>query len=92
MKSISIRELRQQASVWLRQVQTGESFQITDRGRPVAVLAPLPAVGGELDRLIASGDVEPASGNILDLGPPLPAKPGLPLPSQVLEQMRAEER
>jgi prevent-host-death family protein len=91
MRQISVRQLRQQASVWLRQVQTGQTFEVTDRGRPVALLTPLPD-GGELDRLIAAGEVQPATSDLLNLGSPLPAKPGLPLPSQVLEEMRADER
>ncbi|HTE83140.1 MAG TPA: type II toxin-antitoxin system prevent-host-death family antitoxin [Dehalococcoidia bacterium] len=91
MKQISIRELRQQASAWLREVQSGQSFEVTDRGRPVALLSPLPG-GGELDRLVASGQVRPPKEDLLDLGPPLSAIEGVPLPSQVLEDMRAAER
>jgi prevent-host-death family protein len=91
MRRISVRQLRQHASVWLREVQTGESFEITDRGRPVALLAPLPQ-GGELERLIASGRVRPAKDDLLRHGPPLAPQPGAPLPSQVLEQLRASER
>lgn len=90
MKKVGIRELRQHASVWLRQVQQGESFEVTDRGRPVALLVPVPQ--DPLERLIAEGRARPATGDLLDLGPPLPPKPGLPLPSEVLEQMRADER
>lgn len=91
MKRISVRDLRQHASVWLRAVQAGESFEVTDRGRPVALLAPLPR-GGELERLIASGRVRPAKDDLLRHGPPLSPRPGVPLPSQVLEQIRADER
>jgi prevent-host-death family protein len=40
METIGIREVRQQASRYLRRVAAGESFQITERGRPVAVLTP----------------------------------------------------
>jgi antitoxin (DNA-binding transcriptional repressor) of toxin-antitoxin stability system len=35
MKTIGIRELRQRASVVLREVEGGVSFEVTDRGRPV---------------------------------------------------------
>lgn len=91
MKQVSIRDLRQHVSVWLREVQAGESFEVTDRGRPVAMLAPLPQ-GGELERLIAAGRVRPATDDFLRHGPPLPPHPGVPLPSEVLEQLRASER
>ena len=91
MKQVSIRDLRQQASRWLRLVREGESFEVTDRGRPVALLVPLPR-GGPFERMIAEGKIRPAQGDLRDLGPPLPPKPGVPLPSEILEEMRADER
>jgi prevent-host-death family protein len=91
MKRISVRDLRQHASVWLQEVQAGHSFEVTERGRPVALLAPLPQ-GGNLQRLIAAGRVRPARDDLLKHGPPLSPCPGVPLPSQILEQMRADER
>lgn len=36
-----MRELRQQASRYLARVAGGESFEVTDRGRPVARLVPV---------------------------------------------------
>jgi prevent-host-death family protein len=91
MEQIGVRELRQHASVWLKRVQRGDSFEVTDRGRPVAMLVPV-AEMDQLDRLVASGDVSPASVNLLEVVHPLPPKPGIPLPSEMLEQMRADER
>ena len=91
MKRIGIRELRQNASVWIREAQHGETIEITDRGRPVARLVPVPS-GDVLERLIAEGRIRPAAGDLLDLGPPLPLQPGMPTRSEVLEQMRADER
>jgi prevent-host-death family protein len=41
MESIGVRELRQQASRYLARVAAGESFEVTDRGRPVARLVPV---------------------------------------------------
>lgn len=38
-EEIGVRQLRQQASMYLRRVAAGESFVITDYGKPVAVLA-----------------------------------------------------
>lgn len=38
MESIGVREIRQNASAYLRRVRAGETFQVTDRGTPVAVL------------------------------------------------------
>lgn len=91
MERIGIRELRQHASIWLKRVQRGESFEVTDRGQPVALLLPYVEVD-PYERLVASGAIRRGEGDLLDLGPPLPPKPGIPLPSEILEQMRADER
>src|SRR5439155_234091 len=45
MATVGVRELRQRASELLRRVEAGETIEVTDRGRPVAVLAPLPEAG-----------------------------------------------
>jgi prevent-host-death family protein len=42
MDRVGVRELRHNLSAWLRRVREGESFEVTDRGTPVALLAPLP--------------------------------------------------
>ena len=43
MMSVGVRELRQTASELLRRVQLGETIEIKDRGRRVALLASLHA-------------------------------------------------
>lgn len=91
MERIGVRELRQHASRWLRRVQAGESFEITDRGRPVARIVPAPAATGYA-ALLAEGRITPATGDLLKMGPPLPPQPGVPLPSEVLAELRADER
>jgi prevent-host-death family protein len=54
LEQIGVRELRQQASRYLRRVEAGESFVITDYGKPVAVLAPtMEAVRAESDSVLA---------------------------------------
>lgn len=90
--SIGIRELRQHASRYLRLVEErGEPIEITDRGRPVALLTPVPT-GSRVEELRASGRIRPARGSWRDLGPPLAPVPGVPLPSETLAAMRADER
>ncbi len=90
MRSIGIRELRQQASKHLRDVEGGETIEVTDRGRPVALLVPVPRTG-VVERLIASGRMTPAQGDLLAIEP-LEPSPGKPLPSEVLRDLRADER
>ncbi|MGO1227428.1 MAG: type II toxin-antitoxin system Phd/YefM family antitoxin [Brachybacterium sp.] len=41
MKTISQRELRNDSAAVLRQVTQGESFRVTTRGTPVAVVSPI---------------------------------------------------
>jgi prevent-host-death family protein len=90
MASVGIRELRQRASELLRRVEDGESIEITDRGRPVAVLAPLPP--DPIERLIAAGDLQPSTGDIADLPAPLMVPSGTELPSAALARLRRNER
>lgn len=90
MEQVSVRELRQQLSRYLRRVQAGERLVVTERRRPVAVLAPLPEEDDVLDYLIAVGEATRAEGDLLDLPPPAPsAVPGPPL-SEILDEMRAD--
>jgi prevent-host-death family protein len=91
MASSGIRELRQRASELLRRVEAGETIEITDRGRPVAVLAPLPNQR-PIERLRVSGDLEPAGSDLKDLPEPLPLAPGHEAPSSVLDRLRRDER
>lgn len=91
MQTIGIRELRQGASRYLRAVEAGETFEVTDRGRPVALLVPVPG-GNPLDRLIASGRLVPGGGDALELGAPLEGMPGATPPSETLAALRAGER
>jgi prevent-host-death family protein len=91
MASIGVRELRQRASELLRRVEHGETIEVTDRGRPVAILSPPPR-GTPLARLRALGEIEPAKGDLGDLPTPLVLKPGVERPSAVLRRLRRQER
>jgi prevent-host-death family protein len=91
MTSVGVRELRQRASGLLRLVEQGETVEITDRGRPVALLTPIPE-GSPLERMRAAGDVETATADLDDLPEPLVLPPGTELPSRVLARLRRDER
>lgn len=91
MTSVGIRELRQNASRLLRQVERGETVEITDRGRPVAVLAPIPKMG-TLDRMRANGDIETPATTDDDFPPPVVLPAGTELPSVILRRLRSEDR
>jgi prevent-host-death family protein len=91
MVSVGVRELRQRASELLRLVERGETVEITDRGRPVALLAPLPE-GSPLEAMRTAGEIDPASESIDDLPEPVRVAPGRELPSAVLARLRRDER
>lgn len=91
MTTVGIRELRQRASELLRRVEAGETIEVTDRGRPVAVLAPLPEAG-PLEQLRAAGEVIPAAASFSDLPDPLPVPAGKESPSVILTRLRRHER
>lgn len=91
MATAGVRELRQRASDLLRRVATGETIEITDRGRPVAVLAPLPDEGPSA-RLRASGDIVSSRLDLDSLPAPLQLDDGQEPPSRALERLRHDER
>lgn len=69
---VGIRELRQNLSVYVRRLDHGERFEVTDRGRPVGLLLPFPnKTMSPLERLIAEGRATRPKGNLLDLPPPM---------------------
>lgn len=90
-RRIGVRELRQNASRYLRRVAAGESFTVTDRGKPVAQL--VPPAGSTLDSLMARGDLlapEHPSG-VLSGRLPEPLDLGFSA-SEELQRLRDEER
>ncbi len=91
MVSVGVRELRQRASSLLRLVENGETVEVTDRGRPVALLTPIPG-GSPLERMRVVGDVEPATADLDDLPEPVVLPPETELPSRVLARLRCGER
>jgi prevent-host-death family protein len=91
MTRIGIRQLRQNASAYLRLVKAGETVQIVDRGRPVALWIPMPTSSG-LARLEAEARLSDAHGDVLQLGPPLRGAANAPTSSEMLRAAREHER
>ena len=81
MRSVGVRELRQNASMLLREVADGQTIEITHHGHPVAQL--IPATGDAWTALIASKEVIPARtspADILAARPRLDSQPPPPRP------------
>ncbi|MGK2958684.1 MAG: type II toxin-antitoxin system Phd/YefM family antitoxin [Acidimicrobiales bacterium] len=69
MERIGVRELRQHASRYLARVERGERFEVTDHGRPVAMVVPI--TGDAWQDLIDSGQVTAPTeaGDLFDTRP-----------------------
>lgn len=86
MSEVGIRALKQNASAVVAEVAAGATITITDRGRPVAQLAPVPS--SRLAELVRAGLARPSRRNIAELAAPEPG----PQLSETLAAMRDEER
>ncbi|MBX3142495.1 MAG: type II toxin-antitoxin system prevent-host-death family antitoxin [Trueperaceae bacterium] len=91
MAKIGVRELRQNASVYLARVQEGEVIEVTSRGRTVARI--VPPTESLWDKMMADGHIRPpleGAPRLEDIEPAPPVS-GFNA-SEVLRQMREHER
>jgi prevent-host-death family protein len=91
MDRVGVRELQQHASAWVRRAAAGETLEVTDRGRPVARLGPIPAAERGVQVLLDAGRLRPARGRVSDVEP-LTAARGGPSLSAALAELRADDR
>lgn len=84
MADVGVRELKEHLSEYLERAERGEMIRVTDRGRPKAILAPLPG-RLRLREGVAEGWITPGSGG------PLPAITPLKGTRSILEVL-AEDR
>lgn len=64
MADVGVRELKQHLSQYLDRAERGELVCVTDRGRPKALLGPLPGAG-RLGEGVKEGWITPGSGATL---------------------------
>lgn len=83
---VGIRALKQNASEVVARVAAGEELTVTDRGRPVARLVPLPR--SPLATMVAAGTARPARRSLRDVAVPDPG----PSLSAALDALRSGER
>lgn len=89
MDRIGVRELRQNATRYLRQVKAGETVEVTERGKLVALLVPPHPATGARERLVAAGRLLPGSG-VLRLPQRVSVRAGSPDTGEVLSALREE--
>lgn len=87
---VGIRELQQNASKVVARAARGEEIDITDRGRAVARLVPLRT--SQFERLADAGRLRPATRPMAKLPPLVKVPPGSPTASEILAELRADER
>lgn len=61
---LGVRELKQNASRLLERVKAGERLEVTERGRPIALLTPLEDED-EYGRLVEAGEILPDTQDLL---------------------------
>lgn len=88
---IGVRELRQNLSVYLERVKAGETLKVTEWGRVVAILAPLPAEKlSPLEQMVREGRAIAPTRSLKDLPRPKPAPPGTPPSEVIIAEMRED--
>ena len=88
--SVGIRALQQNASAVIARVASGETVDVTDRGRLVARL--VPATDGPLDDLVRAGSARPPRRAMHELPSALPAPEGSPALGTLLDDARRDDR
>jgi prevent-host-death family protein len=88
---VGVRELRQNLSVYLDRVKRGESLQVTEFGRVVALLAPLPSEKlSPFERMVREGRATAPKGSLKDRRPPQPGPAGMPSSEEILAADRED--
>lgn len=89
--AVGIRELRQNLSRYVERVKDGEVFEVTEHGRPVALLRPLPKEKDLVARLEAEGRLarRPTT-RVRDLPPPLKRPAGGRPINEILDEIRED--
>ena len=91
LHQVGIRELKDTLSAVLHRVQEGEPIEVTDNGRPIVRMVPIRPTSAT-ERLAAEGVLIPAPDQGTEWPDPEPARPGERPMSEIVTEMRADER
>ena len=90
---VGVDELQEHASRYVAMAKAGKRVPVTDRGELVAYLVPADKPTSVFEQLVASGQVQRATGKgFSHLLPVPPGPPGEGSLSEALQEMRDEER
>lgn len=92
MERVGIRVLRENLRRYLQRAASGDSFEVTEFGRPVARLGPLPQGGTRLTRLIAEGRATPARLSPNRLPEPISPTSGMGATDALIAERRSDSR
>ena len=90
LPEIGVRELRQNASIYLDRVKNGEKFVITEWGHPVGVLGPV--AGASFEELVEAGFITPAVTPDVDFSKAIITLPKGVSATELLLESRRKER
>ena len=88
-RTVGVRELRQNLSVYLARVKKGQTLTVTEHGLAVAELRPVPLSTDVLGRLVEEGRVVPARRLPSALPRPLTLRTDRPV-STILNELRED--
>ncbi|MEO8682844.1 MAG: type II toxin-antitoxin system prevent-host-death family antitoxin [Vicinamibacterales bacterium] len=90
--NVGVRELRQNLSIYLDRVKTGETLRVTEHGHVVALLSPLPAAKlSQLEQMVAEGRATAPTRSLKDLPLPRTWPDGDPRPAEdIIGEMRED--
>lgn len=96
-RTVGVRELRQNLSIYLDRVKAGESLSVTEHGHIVAELGPKPAARlTPFERLVADGRATAPTRSLAGLTPPRktrrPAGADPRSSEAIIAEMRGERR
>jgi prevent-host-death family protein len=91
LHQVGIRELKDTLSAVLHRVQEGEPIEVTDNGRPIVRMVPIRPMS-VTERLVAEGTLVLALDQDTEWPDPEPTPPGERPMSEIVIEMRADER
>ena len=90
LPEIGVRELRQNASIYLDRVKNGEKFVITEWGHPVGILGPI--ASATFEEMVEAGFITPATNPDVDFSKAIITLPKGVSATELLLELRRNER